>query len=54
MHAVGTGELHMHAGKRLISLYPADKTRLDAKLGGGGLQQMPTMKEPTGGDTCAH
>ena len=26
-------DLYMHAGKRLISLYPADKTRLDDTLG---------------------
>lgn len=44
-------DLYMHAGKRLISLYPADKTRLDEKLG-EKLQGMPertTQAESTGG-----
>ena len=40
-------DLYMHAGKRLISLYPADKTRLDEKLG-GKLGQMIMEKEHTG------
>ena len=26
-------DLYMHAGKRLISLYPEDKSRLDETLG---------------------
>jgi hypothetical protein len=39
-------DLYMHAGKRLISLYPEDKAKLDEKLG-GKLQEMvkPNQKQ---------
>ncbi len=36
-------DLYMHAGKRLISLYPEDKAKLDEKLG-GKLQKMQRKK----------